>query len=67
MIPVTWVEDWSTVVPETDAVVVATKWTEYLSLPSLMRPGQVVVDPRRMFKPADFAKMTYLSIGRGLS
>jgi hypothetical protein len=32
-----------------------------------MKPGQIIVDPRRMFHAADFAKITYLSIGKGIS
>jgi len=63
--PVTCIDDWIAAVPEADAVVVATKWQQYQTLPGLMRSGQIVVDPRRMFQPGDFAKMTYLSIGRG--
>jgi UDPglucose 6-dehydrogenase len=65
--PVTWIDDWPVAVQEADAVVVATKWGEYQSLPDLMKPGQIIVDPRRMFHAADFAKITYLSIGKGIS
>ena len=58
--------DWRSAVGGADAVVVATKWPEYVGLKSAAlagaMKGKVVVDARRMFAPGDF--VNYLAIGR---
>jgi UDPglucose 6-dehydrogenase/GDP-mannose 6-dehydrogenase len=54
--------DWKTALPAADGVVVATKWPEYAELKNAAVNGKVIVDPRRMFRPDDFAN--YLAIGR---
>lgn len=59
--PVAFVEDWPAAIAAADAVVVATAWPEYRSLPAL-RP-RVIADARRMFQPADFPDASYLAIG----
>ena len=58
--------DWQSAVAGADAVVVATTWPEYAALtsPALagVMKGKPLADPRRMFRPEDFAN--YLAIGR---
>jgi len=55
-------EDWKAAVTGADGIVVATKWPEYADLKNAAVNGKVIVDPRRMFRPDDFAN--YLAIGR---
>jgi UDPglucose 6-dehydrogenase/GDP-mannose 6-dehydrogenase len=55
-------EDWKAAVTGADGIVVATKWPEYADLKNAAVNGKVIVDPRRMFHPDDFAN--YLAIGR---
>ena len=61
-------KDWKGAVASADAVVVATRWSEYAELarPSMlgMLDGRVLVDARRMFEPENFPDATYLTIGR---
>ena len=63
--------DWKAEIARTDAVVIATKWPEYLGLKraATLRSSknQVIVDPRRLFRPNDFKKAIYLTIGRRMS
>jgi UDPglucose 6-dehydrogenase/GDP-mannose 6-dehydrogenase len=65
-VPFATVPDWRSEVCAADAVVVATKWPEYLELrsPALAKAmaGKVLVDARRMFGPEDFPSL--LAIGR---
>lgn len=65
---VTFVHDWKGNLGVVDAVVVATKWKEYLQLAqppwTTALKGKVVVDPRRLLRPEDFPEATYLTIGR---
>lgn len=62
------VADWRAALAGCDAVVVATRWAEYLELKSpALRPvlrGRTIVDARRCFAPADFPASGYLAIGR---
>ncbi len=59
------VTDWPAEVAKVDAIVVATKWPEYAALKKANGiEGKVVVDARRMFRPGDFEKLNYLTIGR---
>jgi UDP-glucose 6-dehydrogenase len=61
-------DDWKKKVAEVDAVVIATKWPEYTTLKNNALAGaikpNVIVDPRRMFRPQDFQHVTYLTIAR---
>ena len=59
--PVSFVEDWPAAVPAAEAVVVATAWRDYASLPTLH--PRVFADARRMFQPGDFPETVYLAIG----
>ena len=61
------VPDWRNELHSVDAVVVATRWSEYrdLLLPEVRATlaGKLLVDARRLFTPGDFPGATYLSIG----
>jgi len=61
-----WVEMLSSV----DAIVVATKWQEYKKLSSSdyqdILAGKIILDARRYFKPTDYPKSIYLTIGRSI-
>jgi UDPglucose 6-dehydrogenase/GDP-mannose 6-dehydrogenase len=61
------VEDWQAEVAHCDAVVVATRWPEYLALqkPPLndRLAGKVLVDARRFLDRNFFVRATYLTIG----
>jgi len=63
-----FVADWKPALQSADAVVVATKWSEYtaLSEPESARhlDAKPLVDARRMFRPEDVPRAIYLTIGR---
>jgi len=65
---VSFTKHWDVKLPEVDAVVIATKWSEYKQLFSkdnLQKiKGKIVLDARRMFYPDHFPDSIYLSIGR---
>ena len=65
---VEFVAEWQEAITRADAVVVATKWSEYAELATPEAAGKlrgrVLVDARRMFDPADFPDTSYLTIGR---
>lgn len=57
------VSDWPKAVAQADAVIVATRWAHYRDLPAHAQSGQIIVDPRHMFSPADFKIARYLTVG----
>jgi UDPglucose 6-dehydrogenase/GDP-mannose 6-dehydrogenase len=64
---VNYVEDWQTSLLGCDAVIIATRWSEYEKLASeplksVLR-DKILVDARRLFRPTDFPGTTYLAIG----
>jgi UDPglucose 6-dehydrogenase/GDP-mannose 6-dehydrogenase len=67
-VPFALVTDWKGRLADVDAVIVGTKWPEYADLADAglagVLAGKTIVDPRRMFQPADFKGAAYLSIGR---
>lgn len=57
------VEDWQQAITGAAAIIVATRWPEYTDLPAHTHQGQIIVDPRHMFAPADFKPARYLTVG----
>ncbi len=70
-LPVRFVDDWKRSLTDSDAVVLATRWSDYEALRSAeLAPqlrGGILVDARRMFQPEDFPETKYLTIGRRIS
>lgn len=58
------VDDWKSEVPESAAVIVATKWKEYEALADMDLSGKILLDARRMFSPSTMPSATYRTIGR---
>jgi UDPglucose 6-dehydrogenase/GDP-mannose 6-dehydrogenase len=61
---ITLVEDWRAEIKDAAAVIVATKWKDYEALAEIDLGGKILVDARRMFKPAQVKGAVYRSIGR---
>jgi len=63
-----FIDQWEATLSDVEAIVVATKWAEYkkLSLSEYqdVLVGKILLDARRLFKPTDFPKLDYLTIGR---
>ncbi len=66
--PVEFVTGWQNSIADYDAIVVATRWSDYeaLATPALSDKlrGRVVIDARCMFQASDFPGAAYLAIGR---
>lgn len=61
---VDFTDEWRAAAGEADLVLVVTPWTDYRGLPDMVRPGALVLDPRRAYAPDDFAGgVQYRSIG----
>ena len=63
-------DQWETTLSSVDAIVVATKWAEYKKLSSPdyqdILEGKIILDATRFFKPTDYQKSIYLTIGRSI-
>jgi UDPglucose 6-dehydrogenase len=63
-------DKWEEILSSVDAIVVATKWQEYKKLSSSnyqdILAGKIILDARRYFKPTDYPKSIYLTIGRSI-
>ena len=63
-------DKWEEMLSSVDAIVVATKWEEYKKLSSsdyqYILAGKIILDARRCFKPTDYPKSIYLTIGRSI-
>lgn len=62
---IAFVADWRSVLPQSEIIVIATRWAEYAALPGLPIMGKTVFDARRMLRPEDMVGARYLSIGYG--
>ena len=65
---ISYVNQWKALLKEVDAIVIATKWSEYKELSDnenlMILKGKIVLDARRLFNPWDFPDSIYLTIGR---
>lgn len=64
---VAFVENWRDAVAQSQVIVVATKWAEYLPLESMNLGDKILFDARRMFDPAATDAAQYLTVGRAIA